>query len=224
MTKKPRHLATFNIEPSPSVPKTQRHDRHGRRIPRNPSQDQPMQRFIETVNKDALELILGQDERYHAFLHDLYNPRNSRRSFASIAVKHGLTLDSLHRIYTDGMRHYGLIEMSNRLPQVMVDVAEDSFSKMVCCPRCDGLKRLQIGVTEPTESDPKGTPILRDCPVCHATGEIRVPGDKDARNLMFEAMKLTGKGTTVAIQQNFGHGSLEDDLQLTQKIIMGDNR
>ena len=96
----------------------------------------------------------------------------------------------------------------------MMDVTEDSLSKMMCCPRCDGLKQVQID---------KDT--SRECPVCKGVGEIRVPGDADARNLLFEAMKLTGRGAvTVAIQQNFGQGSLEEELQLTQKIVMGETK
>lgn len=195
-------------------PKTITADKHGRIVPKAAHKDLPMRRFIESVDPDALEFILAsQDDKYQQFLLALYNPSNADRSFASIAKLHGVTLHELQRIYNDGMRQYGLIQMSNYAPRVMTDVSEDALSKMVNCPRCDGYGEVAGLVPD----------INRDCPVCKGQKEVRAPGDPEARRLWFEAMRLTGKGVMVAIQQNFGtHNELEDELQLTQKIVMGE--
>jgi len=95
----------------------------------------------------------------------------------------------------------------------MAHVAEDAKSKNVVCPRCDGMKIART---------PDGSE--RSCPVCRGKGEIQTPGDKHARDIMFETMKLTSQsGPMVAIQQNFSGGddSMEAMFKSTQQITIG---
>src|SRR5262249_10381662 len=117
------------------------------------------------------------------------------------------------------MRFIGLLRMSNQLPQVMEDVTEDAKSHMQVCGRCDGEKVIQFTRANKTTS--------KKCPDCKGTGEVRVVGDKHARDLVFESMKLTRQreGPIVAIQQNIGAGGglsakLEDLLKQTQSVIL----
>jgi hypothetical protein len=136
--------------------------------------------------------------------------------------KFNISLHEAQCLYTDHMRYQGLLRMSSQVPQVMADVAEDAKSRMRVCPRCDGEK-----VVESTRGNKRGR---RVCPDCKGTGEVRVIGDKHARDLVFESMKLTGqKGPLVAINQDFGSRDvdptldprMETLLKMSQAITMG---
>lgn len=202
-------------------------DRHGREMSQKPALDIPMRRFRENIDIDKLELFMSENDKYIGFLAALNDPGHARLTFASICRKFNVTLHELQMLYTDGMRHVGLLNIASKLPQVMEDVAEDSLSHQVVCPRCDGNKIL-IDVLERDEKTGKPTKTQeRPCPVCEAAGKVRQVGDKHARDLVFESMKLTGqKGPLVAIQQNFSgdsaglDASMEGMLKLTQGVVL----
>lgn len=218
----------YNGGKPPKPPKRVVMDKAGRLMHEEPSLDLPMKRFRENIDPDKLELFLGEHEKYLPFIAALHDPAFAKLSFASICRRFNVSLHELQSLYTDGMRHMGLLEMSANLPQIMVDVSEDAKSKMELCSRCDGLKVL----TE-IERDGDGKVVSRterECPVCEGVGKVKVTGDKHARDLVFESMKLTGqKGPMVAIQQNFGSGNgldakMEGMLKLTQGITVGERR
>src|SRR5262245_10145355 len=96
-----------------------------------------------------------------------------------------------------------LLQMCSQLPQVVADVTEDAKSHMHACPRCDG-EKVVVSM--------RGNKSTRkNCPECKGTGEVRIIGDKHARDLVFESMKLTGqKSPLVAMQQNFVSGGGAD--------------
>lgn len=202
--------------------KPKKHDKHGRELPNNPAADVPMRRFRENIDPDKLELFLGENEKYQLFLHALHDPTHAHLTFATICRKFSISLHELQTLYTDGMRHLGLLEMAANLPQVMVDVSEDAKSRMEHCPRCDGEGVVWFGSEANRQS--------KSCPQCRGTKEVRVSGDKHARDLVFESMKLTAqKGPLVAIQQNFGGGDgldarMEGMLKMTQQITVGERK
>ena len=187
-------------------------DKHGRKMTPQASNDMPVDRFIRNVDRELLEYILSQDEKYSLFLRALHDPIQSHLSFSGLMRRFNVSLHELQTVYTDAQRHMGLIQMSNRLPQVMEDISIDALSKTVSCSRCDGLGTIPIGKT--------GT---RTCPQCDGEGKVHAPGSTDARQQMLETMKLVGKSSTnFIVQQNFGAGDLESEMALTQKIVMGD--
>lgn len=193
----------------------ERAGRNARTMTTKPRQDKPMKRFIENVDVEKLEAFLGNEEKYRTLVAALHDPAYAQCGFAWIARKCGVTLAELQAIYTDGMRQIGMLRMSTALPEVMGDVVEDARSKKVVCPRCDGFK---VG---PVKGGGE-----RECPVCAGTGEVTQIGDKHARDLVFETMKLTGQGgPLVAIQQNFGQSGLDDRmehmLRVTQTLTLG---
>src|SRR5262249_7412961 len=133
-----------------------------------------------------------------------------------------ISLHEAQTIYTDHMRHMALLQMCSQLPQVIADVTEDAKSHMHACPRCDGEK-----VVVSTRGNQKAR---KKCPECRGTGEVRMIGDKHARDLVFESMKLTGqKSPLVAMQQNFVSGgrdmmldnNMEKLLTLSAALTMG---
>ena len=100
--------------------------------------------------------------------------------------------------------------MATNLPQILDDVVHNARNRDVVCPRCDGLKTVRDGADE-----------SRTCPVCDGNGEVQLPGDPHAIQLVFEALGLIGrKEPVIRIEQNVRVESLEEMLRMTQKIVM----
>ena len=174
-----------------------------------------IERFISNIDQDLLEFLLDREEKYQLFVRALHDPVQSHLSFTAMMKRYGITLHEIHAIYTDGKRHLGLLRMSNHLDQVMADIGEESLAHMESCPHCSGFGKVL---------NPLNTKEILDCTVCKGAKEIKVPGNKDSRQQMLEAMKIIGKTSpNIVLNQQFGSGSLEDELQVTQKIVMGDS-
>ena len=216
-----------------------RTDKHKRKIPENAALDIPARRFWDNVDHDKVELFMQEPQhvdstsgisKYDSFLRALHDPAYSRLTFPAMLRKFNLSLHEVQTIYTDGMRQMGLLQMSNALPQVMADVSEDAKSQMVLCPRCDGDK-IEVIVDERNAKGKVVKSHEQQCRVCEGVGKVKVPGDKHARDLMFESMKLTKQGgPLVAIQQNIGgngtqlDSNIESLLKMTQTITVGGGR
>lgn len=229
-TTPPKWSSTYDgfqdVKPNGRVRLPPLRDSAGRIIPKIASTDKPLRRFEENIDKEKLSLFMSEREsdKYQAFVLALHDPDHARLSFATICRKFGVTLNELQAIYTDGMRHLGMLQMANALPQVMQDVSEDALNTTTVCPRCDGLKQLPI-----TLRDEEGNDVdsVRECPQCEGIGKVKERGDKHARDLVFESMKLTNaKVPLVGIVQNFGgsdgmDAKMEGMLKMTQGITMG---
>jgi hypothetical protein len=183
--------------------------------------DIPALRFWDNIDREQFELALTSNDKYDAFLRALHDPHYSRCSFPTLLRKFNISLHEAQSIYTDQMRHMGLLAMSSQLPEIMADVAEDARTHVQSCPRCDGDKFVA------STGDDRRVP--KPCPNCTGSGTVRVIGDKHARDLVFESMKLTRqRGPLVAIQQNIGvagdglDARLESVLKMTQAIVMGE--
>jgi len=200
-------------------------DKHLRQTPDSAHRDIPAHRFWNSVDRDQFELALSdhdKNDKYAAFLQALSDPTYARCSFPTLLRRFNISLHEAQTIYTDHMRHMALLQMCSQLPQVVADVTEDAKSHMHACPRCDGEKVVVF--TRVNKSTRK------KCPECKGSGEVRVTGDKHARDLVFESMKLTGqKSPLVAMQQNFvsdGRDMMLDNnmeklLSLSAALTMG---
>lgn len=191
-------------------------DKNGRKLPVIVSKDLPMRRFIENVDEGEFERALeAQSEpKFALFLSARADPAYRGQSFAALCKKFGITLQDVDELWRNHQLHTGMIQMMNHVPRILQDVAEDSKSKDQMCPKCEGLKTISDG--EP--------PKVRNCPLCKGIGEVRVAGDKNSRDLVFESIGLIGKKSPMfAIQQNFGLDSgLEEILMNTQRVISGE--
>lgn len=189
-------------------------DRAGRRLTREPYKDLAARRFKDNVDMDSLKLFLEDagTDKYDTFLAMLADPAYIRLSFAALARKANVTLQELQELYSNGMRHLGLLKLATALPDIIGDVAIDARTTMESCHRCDGLMVVPFGEN--------GT---KPCPMCKGKGEIRRVGDKQARELVFESAKLTGQtGPLVAIQNNFAgtDSRMESMLKRTRSIVL----
>src|SRR5215470_15071806 len=200
-------------------------DKHLRSTPDQSHSDIPALRFWDTIDRDQFELALSdhdKNDKYAAFLQALSDPTYARCSFPTLLRKFNISLHEAQTIYTDHMRHMALLQMCSQLPQVVADVTEDAKSHMHACPRCDGEKVVV--------STRRNKTVSKKCPECKGTGEVRIIGDKYARDLVFESLKLTGqKNPLVAMQQNFVSGgrdmmldnNMEKLLSLSAALTMG---
>src|SRR5215475_10359810 len=200
-------------------------DKHFRPAPEQSHRDIPALRFWDSIDRDQFELALSdhaKNDKYAAFLQALSDPTYARCSFPTLLRKFNISLHEAQSIYTDHTRHTAMLQMCSQLPQVIADVTEDAKSHMRACPRCDG-EKVVVSM--------RGNKSTRKkCPECKGTGEVRMIGDKHARDLVFESMKLTGqKSPLVAMQQNFVSGgrdmmldnNMEKLLSLSAALTMG---
>lgn len=187
-------------------------------------------RFFDSVDVDRLHLFMTEPahldpatgkSKYDDYLRSFADPAYNRLSHFTRMRKFGISVSELHQIYLDGQRHIGLLNLANRLPQVIDDTAADAESRLANCPRCDGETTV-----ESTRGKQK---IMRTCPECEGEGKVKVAGDKHARDLVFESAKLIKQsGPLVAIQNNVQtnvssglDSRLEDLMKLTQSITVG---
>lgn len=189
-------------------------DHYGRKVPAIASRDTAVKRFAKSVDMDALKMFVDEQEvpKYQTLMAMMGDPAYRGLTFATLLRKAQISLQDIQGIYSDGMRHMGLLRMMNHLPSIMEDVAEDARSTMVPCSRCDS-----IGVVPLSDKE------TRPCPSCHGERYVRQSGDKHARDLVFESAKLTGqKVPLVAIQNNFDmdNARMETMLKRTRQITL----
>lgn len=169
---------------------------------------------------DILEVLdTHPSEKIQDFVTHAWQPHNQNKSLARIARDLGITSIQIAEAYRDQKMQGGLVRMFKHIPDVMEDVAIDAKSTTKMCRTCMG-----IGVVVPEGIDTKAMSTMErndyECKDCKGKGEVRVAGDADARKLVFEAAKLTGKSPLVAVQNNSftGSESLEDLISLTRKV------
>src|SRR5215471_2739662 len=103
-----------------------------------------LMRFKDNTQFEKLKLFMEEDSRLEALSAAMIDPAYSKIPFPLLCKKFGIKLQELQTLYTDGMRHLALLELSNGLPEISLDVIEDARSKEVVCPRCDGMKQLIV--------------------------------------------------------------------------------
>lgn len=189
-------------------------DKHGREMPVDPERDRAMNRFIENVVETEFSeaLAAANDPKYTTFLRARADPAYRSLGFSALTRKFNISLQEVDDLWRNHQLHRGMIRMMNRMPDILEDVAEDARSKMVACPRCDGVTTVAAGVRGET----------RPCPVCDGTGKVRAVGDRAARQLVFETAGLIGKPgpTGPLVNVNLGlESGLADLLVGAQKIV-----
>jgi hypothetical protein len=190
----------------------------GARITKD-QEKEALRRFSESIQKDNLLAFLQdkEDLRFQTLFGMMVDPAYQRHSFYKLCRKAGISLLEISQIYVDGQRHLGLIQMMEDLPQIMKDVASDAKNATQPCPRCDAFGVLNYIKDEKREK--------RTCPLCHGAKEIKLSGDRHARELLFETAKLTHQGNLPLMVQtnvNIGDSRIEAMLKKTRSIILPD--
>lgn len=146
-----------------------------------------------------------------------FQRKHKPMSLSTAATKCGIAWRELIEYFAHHQRSEGMYRLMSKLPDAMEQVAEDALKKTVTCPTCEGEKMVATGKT-----DDDGIPLFKRCVPCEGTGQVTIAADKDARKMTFEMAGLLNKaGPMVAIQQNFGGTSLEDNVMSVGKILSG---
>lgn len=203
-------------------------DRYGRNLNKQPNRDKAVARFVETIDYRRLEMILAANPQYHLLLQMMkdpliFNTGRGRLSFAAVIRKANVTLAEIQKLYIDGSKQLGVLELANRFPAIAADIGEDAKSRDEACPSCQGTGALPgVAVEEATDSELDAA----QCKACKGSGSIRVMGDKHARDMVVGILQLGPKsGVTInnLLQQNanFGGGQdrIEDLLSKTAQVI-----
>lgn len=203
------------------------HDRQGRKMPTLAKYDAAMRRFISNIDEDAFHLALAEapDPKFRTFLNARLDPHFRNMTFAQMCRNFGISLAEMDDLYRKSQIHLGMIRSSNHIPQLIEDIAIDAKSKQAYCTRCDGTGTVSpADERSPVGGDREDRPAaVRVCPMCHGAKEVRIPGDKSARDLVYESYGLIGKG---GVQfNNQIHLSLDaelgDLLATSQKVLAG---
>jgi hypothetical protein len=208
------------------------HDRQGRKIPAQARHDSAFQHFIDNVDDAAFTAALedAADAKYQSLLRARLDPRNRRTSFSKLCRNFGISIADVDDLYRKSQIHIGMIRSANHIPDLMEDIAIDAKSKLQYCTRCDGKGIVTDLVEDAGGSDDFARSakserggIERMCPMCKGVGEVRVAGDRTARDLVYESIGLIGrKGPMVAIQNNLTLDSeLGELLANSQKVLAG---
>lgn len=186
--------------------------------------------FFAQVDRDefryaiALKAESTQSERLKAFVQFLSTPAAARySSMGYLCRKFQMPLKEIHEIWRDHNLHLGMIQSAVDARYAIMDTFKDARSRMEVCGRCDGLGEVtDEKVTEDGGGEAK-IRLTRKCPECKGEGVVRVPGDTEARKLVFETMGLTKKGGPLVAQQfNFGSADgPEEAIFGVQKALGG---
>ena len=208
-------------------------DRAGRKLNKQPARDKAVARFVETIDYRRLEMILAADTRYHLLLQMMKDPLvfasgKGRLSFAAVLRKVNMPLADIQKVYIDGSKQLGVLELANRFPAIAADIGEDARSRDEACPVCQGTGSLPMPALEAAadaELDAAG------CRACKGSGTMRVMGDKHARDMVANLLGLGQKaGVTInnllSQNANFGGGQdrIEDLLAKTAQVIQVEAR
>jgi len=158
-------------------------------------------------------LTYNKDPKFQMLLYAIGNPKLRECSFAQLCKRCGLTIRDVADIWIDHQKSLGMMKAMGHVPQVMEDVAIDSKSRTVVCVRCNGDGKLHTELVN--------NMLHSVCPDCHGDGKIRIIGDKDSRNLLYESMGLR-KGNQVNQNMNINLGgmpSMEDVIMDAEKAM-----
>jgi hypothetical protein len=137
-----------------------------------------------------------------------------------LCKKFNISLQDADDLWRSHQLHTGMMEAMNHYPRVIKDIAEDSYTRMAACSRCDGEGVVSVN------TNPEDPPKKKVCPVCEGEKKVRSVGDKGSRDHYLETIGVIGKKVpSNAIQMNFGLDmDLSDVLMMSQKVIQGDQK
>src|SRR5271156_3333306 len=188
-----------------------------------PRLDTVFRRLERSIPRQELEEIMATapDERAQQLFRMLADPYIGKKSLPQLAKECGMTYPQVLQLITRYRMDQGMLRMTKHVGDVMEDVAIDAKSKEVTCPNCEGATKIAVTeiIDDPDKGkkiivqklDDEGVPIWKKCLVCDGAGIVRQVGDADSRKLMFESLKLTGRGPGQMVQVNVGGGATMED-------------
>lgn len=172
--------------------------------------------YIDELNSEFLErldlaelktaLALSDNSKARQLMLYLLDPRYRRNSIAYLVRKAGMDALQVMDVWRGAAHTRGLLEIWKGLPAVAKDVVLDARSYMDCCNRCDGFGQIYTEINSTNEQkEPIVQTLSKECPKCAGTGQVRKPGNSDARKLIFDTVGWSGKAGPVAPQKAEGN-------------------
>lgn len=180
-------------------------------------------RMEKNIKRDELASALSHhtedNKSVSALVDRLLDPEYANVSLGTLCQRSGLSLHQLMDFFRKTKLDEGLIRAFKHVPDMLEDTAKDALRTEESCWKCQGDGEIPVvGDDEDDEGEESKSP----CPECKGKGSIVVPGNTDARKLMFETAGLTGKrGPLIAQQFNLGTGvdSQEDVMKSVHKLM-----
>ncbi len=170
--------------------------------------DRTFKRLSALVPKEQWKEVLGyfpENAKAAKLLALLADPFFNRATLGKLSVMSGLSTAELTLFFNNSRKQEGIVRMSQKLPDIMEETADDALSSLAPCERCGG------------EGQKKDKP----CKSCEGKGFVKVKGDLDNRKLVLEMAGLIGK--RVPSQLNLinvgGSQSLETRVGLAQQLL-----
>ena len=162
--------------------------------PRSPARKDPLMRRFETGigGQDELKSMMAYsgDPRAQRLLEMLMDPAYRNHSLGKLCEKVGLRVVDLLDLFRKFKWDVGTIDLYQQLPQIVKELADDARSSQAACGRCDGEGTLGVGESEE-----------KSCPQCEGTGQVRVPGDPQARRLFLQLTGMIGRNRMPVIRK-----------------------
>lgn len=188
--------------------------------------------LARAIDRPELATILEgasvADPRIEKMFNMMFDPAHSNKKLATMARECGLSYTELTDVIKKHRLAEGIVRMSEHVPQILTDVAEDAKNKSEFCPKCQGIgtvvdprppaiKKGEDVADFMDKNDPRideSAPIPMTCPQCKGLGEVVKQGDQGARKLVFDSLGLTGgRGPLIAVQNNTLQAGDGDDLE-----------
>lgn len=168
--------------------------------------------FFDAIDPNQFSAACELDPRFEGVRLAMMDPAYQRWSMAAILKRFNLSVADCVDLWRNFHHNQGLIKMLPHVPQVYVDTVEDAKSKSITCPECRGKGEIVEGSGD--------NATICTCHVCDGTKKVRIVGDKAARDIVFEAMNMTGKrAPMIAVQNNYDSGDLNASLRMVSGLL-----
>lgn len=173
--------------------------------------------FIEAMQENT------KDPRVAKFLKKCGEIQN--KSLTWIAKSCGLTTIDLARIWRDDKLAHAFFEIVNRMPENAAKVMDDSLGDRKSCPRCDGLKCIEVPEKFREfffEPDSKETMAM--CPECGGKGWKVSVGSAAHNQMIWEKVGWTKQKGGISVNVNMADHSVDsvidemDDFEQPQIV------
>ena len=103
--------------------------------------DRTFKRLSVLVPKEQWTEVLGyfpENAKAAQLLMLLADPTCNRLTLGKMAMKCGLSTADLTLFFNNSRKQEGIVRMSQKLPDIMEETAEDALSSLAPCERCGG--------------------------------------------------------------------------------------
>lgn len=161
--------------------------------------DPAYKRFSEIVGgREGLKELAAWSENPKAqkLFQLIDDGRYKTYGIKALAKRCGMTLPELCNLFRE--KHFldMYLTFFASMPNIAKGVVQDAQPSTDVCPMCSGIGVVTRGKSE------------SECPKCKGSGEVRVPGDKEARRDVFKAAGVI-KDQPAVINQNVTNLSIE---------------